>query len=471
MHVLHFPAAAARPLDFDPELVLKLARPGPRYTSYPTVDRFGADFGYRDYLQAVAGLRTRASEKPLSLYLHIPFCDTVCNDCAGNKIVSRNRDKAAVYLSYLKREVEMQGRLFGGMNQVEQLHFGGGTPTYLSDLQMEELMLHLRRCFQFAPDAVGEYAIEVDPRSVTRERVLSLRRQGFNHISLGVQDYDPQVQAALDRLQPETGIQAIIDAAREAQFRSVGIDLMYGLPKQNMGSMAQTLAKVIKAGPDRIAVYNYALLPQLQKPQRRIPAADLPSAATRLSMLSLCIRMLGEAGYVYIGMDHFARPGDDLAIAQVQGRLHRNFQGYSAHADMDLVACGVSAVSAVGATYSQNVKTLDAYYDLIDKNELPIARGIRLSMDDALRRSIIQMLMCQFEVSIPCIEQAYPIVFADYFGAELAALEALVRDGLVTLDAEWLSVTARGRILIRNVCMVFDRYLGMDGAAHHARIP
>jgi len=470
MHAVHATPAAVVPLAFDPDLVRRLSTSGPRYTSYPTADRFSAEFGYRDYLQAVAGLRTRGSHKPLSLYIHIPFCDTVCYYCACNKIVTKNRDKAAVYLSYLKREIEMQGRLFAGMNQIEQLHFGGGTPTYLSDGQMEDLMQHLRRCFQFAPDAEGEYGIEVDPRSVTRERVLSLRRQGFNRISLGVQDYDANVQLAVNRVQPEHETQAIIDAAREAGFRSVSIDLIYGLPKQDMTTMAQTLAKVIQAAPDRIAVYNYAHLPHLFKPQRRILDADLPSADTRLAMLGLCIRVLGEAGYVYIGMDHFARPGDDLAVAQAQGRLHRNFQGYSTHADMDLVSCGVSAISAVAGTYSQNVKSLEAYYDLIERNELPIARGIRLDMDDVLRRNIIQMLMCQFELSLPAIEQAFPIVFADYFGAELVQLEQLARDGLLTLDDGWLTVTPQGRILIRNVCMVFDRYLGVGApVARHSR--
>jgi oxygen-independent coproporphyrinogen-3 oxidase len=464
MHAMPSPASSTRPLVFDPALIKKLTQSGPRYTSYPTADRFAGDFGYRDYLQAVAGLRTRGSTKPLSLYLHIPFCDTVCYYCACNKIVTKNREKAAVYLSYLKREIEMQGRLFAGMNQIEQLHFGGGTPTYLSDSQMEELMLHLRRNFQFAPDSVGEYSIEVDPRTVSRERVHSLRRQGFNRISLGVQDYDPVVQAAVNRVQPEHETQAIIDAAREAGFRSVSIDLIYGLPRQDLDTMAQTLAKVIKANPDRIAVYNYAHLPHLFKPQRRIVDADLPSADTRLAMLGLCIATLGAAGYVYIGMDHFAKPDDDLAIAQVQGRLHRNFQGYSTHAEMDLVSCGVSAISSVAATYSQNVKTLEAYYDLLDRNELPIERGVRLNMDDALRRTIIQMLMCQFELSIPAIEQAYPIVFADYFAPELEKLAALENDGLVEMEQDWLTVTPRGRVLIRNVCMVFDRYLGAGAA-------
>ena len=474
MHALPVLGAAAaaaitcRQIEFDPELVRRMARPAPRYTSYPTADRFTGEFTYRDYLQAVASLRTRGSDKPLSLYLHIPFCDTVCFYCTCHKIVTKNRDKAAVYLSYLKREIDMQGRLFTGMNHIEQLHFGGGTPTYLSDAQMEELMLHLRRCFQFAPDEVGEYAIEVDPGTVSPERVHSLRRQGFNRISLGVQDYDGQVQAAVNRVQDENETQAIVDAAREAGFRSVGIDLIYGLPRQDMTTMAQTLAKVIKAAPDRIAVYNYAHRPHLFKSQRRINEAELPGADVRLAMLGLCIATLGEAGYIYIGMDHFARPDDDLAVAQAQGRLHRNCQGYSTHTDKDLIACGVSAIGAVAATYSQNVKTLDAYYDLLDRNELPIERGIRLTMDDALRRAIIQMLMCQFELSIPAIEQAYPIVFADYFCAELEQLAALEREGLVTLEPDWLSVTARGRVLIGNVCMVFDRYLGASLPATRA---
>jgi oxygen-independent coproporphyrinogen-3 oxidase len=457
--------AVHRAVEFDAGLIKRLSKQGPRYTSYPTADRFSESFGYRDYLHAVASLRTRGGVKPLSLYLHIPFCDTVCYYCACNKIVTKNRARATTYLSYLKREIEMQGQLFAGINDVEQLHLGGGTPTYLSDEQMGELMAHLRRWFRFAPDAVGEYSIEVDPRSVSAARVHSLRRQGFNRISLGVQDFDPAVQQAVNRVQPESETRAIIDAARAAGFRSVSIDLIYGLPKQTPASMAATLDKVIAADPDRIAVYHYAHLPHLFKPQRRIDEAEMPGSDAKLAMLSLCIERLGAAGYVYIGMDHFAKPGDDLAVAQRQGRLHRNFQGYSTHADTDLVACGVSAIGAVGATYSQNAKTLDAYYDLLDRNELPVVRGVRLTMDDALRRTLIQKLMCQFELSVRAIEQAFPIVFADYFAAELEQLAQLERDGLVVIGPEWLSVTMKGRLLIRNVCMVFDRYLGARGAA------
>ena len=463
-------ASAFQPVvEFDADLIARLSRNGPRYTSYPTADRFTESFGYRDFLHAVADLRTRGGGKPLSLYLHIPFCDTVCYYCACNKIVTKNREKAATYLAYLKREVEMQGRLFAGMNEVEQLHFGGGTPTYLSDAQMADLMAHLRRCFRFAPDAVGEYSIEIDPRTVSAARVHGLRRQGFNRISVGVQDFDPDVQRAVNRIQPEAETRAIIAAARDADFRSVSIDLIYGLPKQTPATMRTTLDKVIDAAPDRIAVYHYAHLPHLFKPQRRIIEADMPDSDTKLRMLQLCIERLTAAGYVYIGMDHFARPDDDLAIAQQQGRLHRNFQGYSTHADADLVACGVSAIGAVGATYSQNVKTLDAYYDALDRNELPVARGARLSMDDALRRTIIQRLMCQFELSISTIELAFPIAFHAHFAREMAQLAELERDGLVELAPDWISVTLKGRLLIRNVCMVFDRYLATRGPATHSR--
>ena len=453
---------------FDAAVLARLGRSGPRYTSYPTADRFSAAFDADDYRTAVDGVRRRG-KRPLSLYLHIPFCDTVCYYCACNKIVTRRRDKAATYLDYLKREVAMQGVLFAGMNDVEQLHFGGGTPTYLSEAQMGDLMDHLRRQFRFAPDAIGEYSIEVDPRTVSVDRVHGLRRQGFNRISLGVQDFDLDVQRAVNRVQSEAGTVDIIGAARAAGFRSVSIDLIYGLPKQTLASMAQTLEKVIKADPDRISVYHYAHMPHLFKPQRRILDADMPGSDVKLGMLQLCIERLGAAGYVYIGMDHFAKPGDDLAVAQRQGRLHRNFQGYSTHADADLVACGVSSISAVGATYSQNVKTLDEYYALIDADALPIGRGIRLTMDDLLRRAIIQKLMCQFELSIGAIEQAFPIVFADYFAGELATLRRMEADGLVSIDEAWISVTPRGRLLIRNLCMAFDRYLGQSGGSRHSQ--
>ena len=453
-------AAQFPPPQFDAGTIAKMAGPGPRYTSYPTADRFSAAFGYGNYLEAVAALRLRGqARRPLSLYLHIPFCESICYYCACNKVVTRDHGKAAVYLGYLKQEVAMQAGLFAGMNQIGQLHLGGGTPTYLSDRQMGDLMLYLRQHFEFASERDGEYAIEIDPRTVSVARVHSLRAQGFNRISLGVQDFDPEVQRAVNRIQPENETVDVIRAARAAGFRSLSIDLIYGLPKQTMSSMARTLEQVIAADPDRIALYNYAHMPHLFKPQRRIAEADLPPAAVKLNMLALCINTLSAAGYVYIGMDHFAKPQDDLAVALRQGRLQRNFQGYSTRAESDLVACGVSAISAVGASYSQNEKTLEAYYAALDQGLLPVARGIKLDTDDLLRRIIIQKLMCNFELSIGAIEQAYPITFWRYFARERQQLEQLQDDGLIALEDQWLSVTLKGRLLIRNICMVFDRHL------------
>jgi oxygen-independent coproporphyrinogen-3 oxidase len=448
-------------VEFDAAIIGKLSQSGPRYTSYPTADRFHNDFGYGQLLEAVAGLRMRRSRRPLSLYIHIPFCDTICYYCGCNKIVTKDHGKAATYLGYLKQELDMQGRLFDGMGQIEQLHFGGGTPTYLSDRQMGDLMVHLRANFDIASDQLGEYSIEIDPRTVSVERVHSLRAQGFNRISLGVQDFDAEVQKAVNRIQPEAETRAVMDAARDAGFRSISIDLIYGLPKQSMTSMEQTLDKVIAASPDRIALYNYAHMPHLFKPQRRIADADLPTPAVKLDLLALCIRRLCAAGYIYIGMDHFAKPDDELAVAQRQGRLQRNFQGYSTRAESELISCGVSAISAIGATYSQNEKTLEDYYAKLDQGKLPVARGIKLETDDLLRRIVIQKLMCNFELSISSMEQAYPIQFALYFASELAQLQALVDDGLLTIDQHWITVTPRGRLLIRNICMVFDRYLSL----------
>jgi oxygen-independent coproporphyrinogen-3 oxidase len=449
------------PVEFDTEIISKLSQSGPRYTSYPTADRFQGDFGYGQFLEAVAGLRMRRSRRPLSLYIHIPFCDTVCYYCGCNKIVTKDHSKAAVYLGYLKQEIDMQGRLFDGMGQIEQLHFGGGTPTYLSDKQMGDLMAHLHANFDFADDAHGEYSIEIDPRTVSVERVHSLRAQGFNRISLGVQDFDPEVQKAVNRIQPEAETRAVMKAARDAGFRSISIDLIYGLPKQTIISMTQTLDKVIAASPDRIALYNYAHLPHIFKPQRRIADADMPSPAVKLELLKMSIQRLCDAGYIYIGMDHFAKPDDELAVAQRQGRLQRNFQGYSTRAESELISCGVSAISAVGATYSQNEKTLDAYYARLDDGVLPITRGIKLDNDDLLRRIVIAKLMCNFELSMSSIEQGFPIKFRQYFEMELGKLKAFEDDGLLTIDDEWISVTPKGRLLIRNICMVFDRYLGV----------
>lgn len=447
-------------VQFDGPLIKKLNQQGPRYTSYPTADRFSDDFRSGDYLQAVSDMRTMGARKPLSLYVHIPFCESLCYYCGCNKIITKNHGKADIYLNYLAREIEMQSSLFSGMDRVEQLHFGGGTPTFLSDAQMGNLVERLRNAFSFVNDADGEYSIEIDPRTVDGDRIRSLRRQGFNRISLGVQDFDEEVQKAVNRIQPEAMTVDAIRAAREAGFRSISIDLIYGLPKQNVMSMARTLDKVIAADPDRISVYNYAHMPALFKSQRLIAETELPTPDAKLDMLGLCIRRLTEAGYVYIGMDHFAKPDDELAVAQRLGTLQRNFQGYSTHAEAEMVSVGVSAISAVAGTYSQNEKSLERYYECIEEGRLPIARGLKLSTDDLLRRMIIQMLMCHFELSMKWVEMAYPVVFADYFKKELAKLREYESDGLLTIRDEWITVTPQGRLLIRNICMAFDKFLG-----------
>ncbi|MBQ5939540.1 oxygen-independent coproporphyrinogen III oxidase [Massilia sp. AB1] len=454
-----------------PDLLARMSRPGPRYTSYPTADRFGTVFGVADYRAAVAARRAADPRRPLSLYVHIPFCQSLCYYCACNKIITSERDKAAVYLGYLLREIDMQAALFDGMNRVAQLHFGGGTPTYLSGEQMGVLTSHLRRAFEFAGDAEGEYGIEIDPRTVDAARIHELRAQGFNRLSLGVQDFDPDVQRAVNRIQPAALTLDAIAAARAAGYRSISIDLIYGLPKQSPASMRRTLDQVVQAGPDRISVYYYAHLPELFKSQRLIREEDMPSAQTRLELLALCIAHLTGNGYVYIGMDHFARPDDELALAQRQGRLQRNFQGYSTHAGADMLSCGVSAISAVGAAYSQNEKSLGRYYARLDQGELPVARGLNLGTDDLLRRDLIQRLMCDFSLDVEAFERRHGIEFGACFAREAAQLAALEADGLLARTPGRLDVTPSGRFLVRNICMVFDRYLGSAGAQPLLRMP
>ena len=401
--------------------------------------------------------------------MHLPFCSTICFYCACNKVVTRDRNKGRKYLDSLFREIELQAPLFGDDRRVEQMHWGGGTPTFYTMPQLKSLCEKLRQHFDFVPD--GEYSIEIDPRSVDASGMYALRDMGFNRISLGVQDFDPDVQRAVNRIQGEAQTLAVMVAARTAGFASINVDLIYGLPKQNILGFNRTLGRVIASDPDRIAIYNYAHLPTRFKPQRRIADADLPSPDVKLKLLGLAAQRLAEAGYVYIGMDHFAKPEDALALAQRNGHLHRNFQGYSTHADCDLLGLGVSAIGAIGPTYSQNHRELDAYYDAIERGELPVARGIELSADDLLRRAVIQALACQFRLAKTSIEIAYLIDFDRYFSEELADLRSMVDDGLVQLDAEWITVTARGRMLIRNICMVFDKYLRREReTARYSRV-
>ena len=445
-------------IEFDADLIARMTQRGPRYTSYPTADRFTPAFG------AAAFSAAARPGKPLSLYVHIPFCESLCYYCACNKIITHDRAKAVKYLGYMLREIDLQAGLFSDGAIVEQLHFGGGTPTYLSDAQMGDLLGHLRGRYAFAPDDSGEFSIEIDPRTVDAARIRTLRRQGFNRLSLGVQDFDADVQRAVNRIQPEALTRDAIAAAREAGFRSISIDLIYGLPLQDMATMAATLDKVVAAAPDRISVYNYAHMPQLFKSQKLIRDEDLPDGATKLAMLGLCIERLGAAGYVYIGMDHFARPDDELARAQRDGTLHRNFQGYSTHADIDMVACGVSAISAVAGTYAQNEKSLERYYARLDRGELPVARGLALSVDDLLRRDVIQKLMCDFALDLRDLAARWDVDVGARFAPELARLAELARDGLLTVTPERIDVTPKGRLLVRNICMVFDDYFGKPAA-------
>jgi len=442
---------------FDAELIRRYDKAGPRYTSYPTAVQFRESFGEAGYRAVAEASNTGGA--PLSLYFHLPFCDTVCYYCACNKIVTKNRKRTAPYLERLFREIELQGALFDRSRPVDQLHWGGGTPTFLSIDEMRALMRKTREHFRLRDDDSGEYSIEVDPREANAEIIALLRELGFNRLSLGVQDFDPTVQKAVNRIQSEAETFAVLDAARATGFRSVNMDLIYGLPHQTVASFAATLDKVIDAGPDRLSVFNYAHLPELFKTQRQIDTASLPAPGEKLAILQHTIERLTAAGYVYIGMDHFARPDDELAVAQREGSLYRNFQGYSTHADCDLVAMGITAIGKVGDSYSQNVKTLDEYSTLLDAGHLPVFRGIVLSHDDKLRRAIITQLICHFELNYARIEQTFNVRFRDYFTAELDALQAMQADGLLEVGAHSIVVRPVGKLLIRNICMVFDTYL------------
>ncbi len=435
---------------------------GPRYTSYPTADRFVEAFAAEDYAQALTQRRSSATALalPLSLYVHIPFCESLCYYCACNKIITKHHDRAAGYLQYLSREVDLHTAQIGIGQVVSQLHLGGGSPTFLSDTELRELMAMLRRNFSFAPG--GEYSIEIDPRTVDPSRLDTLAELGFNRLSFGVQDFDPAVQKAVHRVQPADQVFALVEAARARGFESINVDLIYGLPQQSPESFDRTLAQIAQLRPDRIALYAYAHLPERFKPQRRINTVELPSGGAKIAMLSRSLHSLVGAGYVYVGMDHFALPGDSLAVAKRQGRLHRNFQGYSTQPDCDLIGLGVSSIGRIGATYSQNAKTLDEYYDALDHGRFPIVRGLALTRDDLVRRAVIMALMCQGQLQFESIELSCLIDFKSYFSKELEALNTLVEQGMVVVDDSGIQVTAQGWFFVRAVAMVFDRYLQTD---------
>ncbi|MBX9871274.1 MAG: oxygen-independent coproporphyrinogen III oxidase [Burkholderiaceae bacterium] len=453
-------APTAEPLT--PELLRRHDVAGPRYTSYPTADRFVEAFGPDDYERALQQRRSGAAAMvlPLSLYVHVPFCESLCHYCACNKIITKHHGRATEYLRYLSREVDLHTAQLGTGQVVSQLHLGGGTPTFLSDAELRELMAMLKRSFTLAPG--GEYSIEVDPRTIDAGRLDTLAELGFNRLSFGVQDFDPAVQKAVHRVQPAEQVFALVQAARERGFESVNVDLIYGLPQQTPESFARTLQQVGELRPDRIALYAYAHLPERFKPQRRIATVELPGAAAKVSMLADAMARFMGAGYIYVGMDHFALPNDALAVAQRQGRLHRNFQGYSTQPDCDLIGLGVSSIGRIGATYSQNAKTLEEYYDAIDHGHFAVVRGLALSRDDLVRRAVIMALMCQGELLYESINLAYLIDFRSYFAPEIEALQELHAQGLVTLDATGIQVTPTGWFFVRAVAMVFDRYLQAD---------
>ena len=444
-------------------LLRRFDAPGPRYTSYPTADRFVEAFGPADAARALgqrAAGATALGSAPLSVYVHIPFCESVCYYCACNKVITKHHERAGQYLDALDTEIGLVRDVLGANQPVSQLHFGGGSPTFLCDAELERVLGSLRGAFHVAAGA--EISIEVDPRTVTPLRLAHLRNIGFNRISFGVQDFDPQVQQAVHRVQPYDSVRELMHSARALGFESINADLIYGLPRQTPDSFARTVAQIGQLRPDRIALYAYAHLPQRFKPQRRIVDADLPDAGQRLRMLGGAIAYFLGRGYSYIGMDHFALADDALAVAKRQGRLHRNFQGYSTQPECDLVGLGVSAIGRIGATYQQNAKTLPEYYDALRQGQLPVVRGMALSRDDLVRRAAIMALMCQGRLEFESMELAHLVRVREYFASELEQLAPLAAAGLVELEDDAIQVTAAGWYVVRAVAMVFDRYLQTD---------
>lgn len=454
---------------FDANLLQKYDRPLPRYTSYPPATQLDTDFNAIDLVTSIAVGNHKKS--PLSIYCHIPFCETPCYFCGCNTIITQRKAVAEPYLDYLIRDIAQTGALVKGEQRVQQLHWGGGTPNYLSLDQVERLWNALHEHFSFDPAA--EVSIEVNPRYLDRDYIHGLKALGFNRISFGIQDFNPQVQEAINRVQPEEMLFQVMDWMREAQFESVNIDLIYGLPFQTLATFRETIAKTIELNPDRIAVFNFAYVPWLKPIQKRMPLDAMPVAAEKLEILRMTIDELTHHGYVFLGMDHFAKPNDELAIAQRDGQLHRNFQGYTTKPESDLLGFGVTSISMLHDVYTQNHKRLKDYYKAIDAKELPIERGVTLDRDDVLRRAIIMELMCQFRLDKVAVEEKYGLHFDhdfdEYFAQESAELDALAADGLLVRSANHLEITPAGRLLIRNVASVFDAYLRRQNKAAFSR--
>ena len=453
------PAANPAPpaICFDEELIKRYDGRGPRYTSYPTALQFSERLGEPEY--RANALSSNAAGTPLSLYVHIPFCHSLCYYCGCNKIVTRNQARVDRYMEMLHKEILMQSELFDRSRRTEQLHFGGGTPTYLDNDQMDALMAALRSAFNFDDSDAREFSIEVDPRTVDADGIRYLTDLGFNRLSLGIQDFDPTVQEAVNRMQSYEEVTSLVKAAQAAKFKSISFDLIYGLPHQNVASFDATLDRVIGLRPDRLAVYNYAHLPDRFKGQRMINADDIPAPTTKLDILHHTIDRLAECGYVYIGMDHFALPEDELVQARGDGTLQRNFQGYSTHGGCDLIGLGVSSISSIGNVYAQNAVTTMEYETLIENGHLPVKKGVAVDDDDLLRADVIQALMCYDRLDFDDFDASHDIEFRDYFKPEIERLQPLASDELIEVDADGISITAKGRLLLRSIAMVFDRHL------------
>ncbi|SHL79761.1 oxygen-independent coproporphyrinogen III oxidase [Phytopseudomonas punonensis] len=455
-------------IQWDSDLIRRYDQAGPRYTSYPTAVQFHDGVGSFDLLHALRD--SRRALRPLSLYLHLPFCANICYYCACNKVITKDRGRTQPYLQALEREMALIGHHVDKRQRIEQLHLGGGTPTFLSHDELRQLMSKLREHFSLLDDDSGDYSIEIDPREADWSTMGLLRELGFNRVSLGVQDLDPRVQRAINRLQSLEETRAIVEAARTLQFRSVNIDLIYGLPQQTAENFAHTVQQVIALQPDRLSLFNYAHLPERFMPQRRIDSGQLPSAATKLAMLQGSIEQLASAGYRYIGMDHFALPDDELASAQEDGSLQRNFQGYTTHGHCDLIGLGVSSISQVGDLYCQNSSDLAAYQASLNNGQLATARGLGCNDDDRIRRAVIQQLICHFQLEFADIEQRFAISFRSYFADTWPALQQMHRDGLIELAERGIEVLPAGRLLVRSLCMLFDRYLGETSQQRFSRV-
>ncbi|UVL85734.1 oxygen-independent coproporphyrinogen III oxidase [Pseudomonas sp. B21-028] len=453
---------------WDSDLIRRYDVAGPRYTSYPTAAQFAGQVGTFDLFHALRD--SRKAMQPLSLYVHVPFCANICYYCACNKVITKDRGRAHAYLQRLEQEIQLIGCHLDPAQRVEQLHLGGGTPTFLSHDELRQLMATLRKHFNLLDDDSGDYGIEIDPREADWSTMGLLRELGFNRVSIGVQDLDPAVQRAVNRFQSLEETRAVLEAARTLQFRSINIDLIYGLPKQTPDNFARTVAEVIDLQPDRLSVFNYAHLPERFMPQRRLNSQDLPNPEQKLAMLQGTIEQLTTAGYRYIGMDHFALPDDDLAIAQEEATLQRNFQGYTTHGHCDLIGLGVSAISLIGDLYCQNSSDLNQYQNILADGQLATSRGLVCNADDRLRRAVIQQLICHFNLAFAEIEQAFNIDFQGYFAALWPQLQAMAEDGLIELDNTHIKILPAGRLLVRSVCLVFDAYLEQQNRQRFSRV-